>query len=281
MFKKEDKGILVAVGGGESADITDDSIKIIEKFIEYSGGINKAKIIVMTVATNKPEEARERYEELFGRINFKNFDFVNITDRSEAYEKEVLKKIESATGLYFTGGNQLHVTALTGGSPLHQLILDKFSEGLVIGGTSAGAMMMSSSTLVSGETDCAPRLGAIEVAPGMELIDNSIIDTHFSQRGRHGRLLSAVVHNPQAIGIGIDERTAMIVQGNKFEVVGEGAVTVICAKNSMHTNLPYIKTDETISAFGVDFHVLPEGYEYDLSKREPITPNTKKMVEGK
>lgn len=281
MFKKDGKGILVAVGGGESGEITKDSIKIIEKFIEYSGGTDKAKIVLMTVATNDPENARERYEELFNRLKFKNFELVNIAERSEAYDKSLLKKVETATGLYFTGGNQLHVTALTGGTPLHQLILDKFSKGLVIGGTSAGAMMMSSSTLVSGEADCAPRLGAVEVAPGMELLENSIIDTHFSQRGRHGRLLSAVVHNPQTLGIGIDERTAMIVQDSHFEVIGEGAVTVICAKNSMHTNLPYIKTDDAIGTFGVNFHVLPEGYKYDLRKREPVTPDIKKMIEGK
>ncbi|HEX8289201.1 MAG TPA: cyanophycinase [Pyrinomonadaceae bacterium] len=281
MFKKDGRGILVAVGGGESGNITKDSIKIIEKFLEYAGGINKAKIVVMTVATNDPENAGERYEELFGRLKFKNFEIVNIAERSESYDEAMLKKVEDASGLYFTGGNQLHVTALTGGTPLHQLILEKYSKGMVIGGTSAGAMMMSSSTLVSGESDCAPRLGAVEVAPGMELLDNSIIDTHFSQRGRHGRLLSAVVHNPQTLGVGIDERTAMIVQGGKFEVIGEGAVTVVCAKNSMHTNLPYIRTDDTIGAFGVNFHVLPEGYKYDLQKREPITPNVKKMIEGK
>ena len=281
MFNKDGKGILVAVGGGESAEITKDSIKIFERFLEYAGGLEKAKIVIMTVATDNPKDAGKRYQELFDQLKFKNFEFVNIADRTESFDKKILKKVEAATGLYFTGGNQLHVTALMGGTPLHQLILDKFGKGLVIGGTSAGAMMMSSSTLVSGEADTAPRLGAVEVAPGMELLDNSIIDTHFSQRGRHGRLLSAVVHNPQSLGIGIDERTAMIVQDSSFEVVGEGAVTVICAKNSNHTNLPYIKTDEAIGTFGVNFHVLPDGYKYDLQNREPIVPDIKKMVEGK
>jgi cyanophycinase len=280
MTKKVAKGSLVAVGGGESSDITKDSLKIIEKFLELSGGQSKARIVIMTVATDNPEDALKRYEELFERLKFKNFELVNIADRSESFDETMLDKINNATGLYFTGGNQLHVTALTGGTPLHALILDKFSKGLTIGGTSAGAMMMSSSTLLSGSTDVAPRLNATEVAPGMELLDSSIIDTHFSQRGRHGRLLSSVAHNPQVLGIGIDERTAIIVEGDKFEVMGEGAVTVICAKNSMHTNLPYIKREETIGIFGVNFHVLPEGYKYDLAKREPITPNIKEMVKG-
>jgi cyanophycinase len=280
MSKKETKGSLVAVGGGESSEITEDSLKIIEKFLELSGGLNKARIIIMTVATDNPDDARARYEEIFERLKFKNFEVLNIADRSESFNEAFLEKIKNATGLYFTGGNQLHVTALTGGTPLHQLILDKFSKGLTIGGTSAGAMMMSSSTLLSGAADFAPKLGAVDVAPGMELLDSSIIDTHFSQRGRHGRLLSAVAHNPQVLGIGIDERTAIVVRDSEFEVVGEGVVTVVCAKNSMHTNLPYIKTEDKIGIFGVNFHVLPEGYKYDLARREPITPNIKEMIKG-
>jgi cyanophycinase len=278
--KKERKGSLIAVGGGESSNITDDSLKIIKKFLELSGGVGKARIVVMTVATDDPQGTESRYRELFELLKFKNFEFLNIADRSESFDEAILETIKNATGLYFTGGSQLHVTALTGGTPLHALILERFKKGLTIGGTSAGAMMMSSSTLLSGESDCAPRLGSIEVAPGMELLDSSVIDTHFSQRGRHGRLLSTVAHNPQVLGIGIDERTAAIIQGNKFEVIGEGAVTVICAKNSLHTNLPYINTEDTIGIFGVNFHVLPEGYKYDLQNREPITPNIKEMVKG-
>ena len=174
MTKKESKGSLIAVGGGESGTITEDSIKIIEKFLELSGGSAKAKIIVMTVATDTPEDAEKRYREVFEQLKFKDFEFLNITDRSEAFSDSILQKIENATGLYFTGGNQLHVTALTGGTPLHNLILDKFSKGLTIGGTSAGAMMMSSMTLLSGTSDTAPRLSDLDVAPGMELLERSI-----------------------------------------------------------------------------------------------------------
>ena len=278
MTNKAGKGSLIAVGGGESGTITEDSLKIIERFLELSGGLSKARIVVMTVATDKPEDTEERYREVFERLKFTNYEFLNIADRSEAFSDSILQKVENATGLYFSGGSQLHITALTGGTPLHLLILERFNKGLTIGGTSAGAMMMSSSTLLSGSTDMAPRLGAVKLTPGMELLDRSIIDTHFSQRGRHGRLLSSVAHNPQVLGFGIDERTAMVVQDGKFEVIGEGTVTVICAKYSMHTNLPYIKTGETMGIFGVNFHVLPEGYKYDLQKREPITPNIKEMI---
>ena len=279
MPKKQTKGSLVAVGGGESSDITEDSLKIIEKFLDLSGGVNKARVIVMTGATDDPEDAARRYEELFDRLKFKNFEAVNIADRSETYDEALLEKIRNATGVYFTGGNQLQVTALTGGTPLHQLLLDKFKEGMTIGGTSAGAMMRSSSTLLAGASDTAPGMQSVDVAAGMNLLENTVIDTHFSQRGRHGRLLSSVAHNPRVIGI--DERTAAVVRGSKFEVGGEGAVTVICAKNSTHTNLPYIKSEETITIFGVDFHVLSEGYKYDLAKREPIPPNIEEMIKAR
>ena len=278
MTKKETKGSLIAVGGGESTDITENSLKIIEKFLELSGGLNKARIILMTVATDNPEAAQKRYEEVFERLKFNNFKVVNIADRSESYDATILEKIKNATGLYFTGGNQLHITALMGGTPLHHLILEKFNKGLTIGGTSAGAMMMSSSTLLSGLSDLAPGLNPLKLTSGIGLLDRSIIDTHFSQRGRHGRLLSSVAHNPQVQGIGIDERTAIVVEGDKFEVIGEGVATVISARNSMHTNLPYIKPEETIGIFGVNFHILPNGYQYDLVNREPVAPNINAMI---
>jgi cyanophycinase len=261
---------LVAVGGGESSDVTNDSLKIIEKFIELAGGAAKAEIVVLTVATDSPKDAEKRYAKIFKELEFERFDTVDVSAREEAFDEAVLEKIEKASGLYFTGGDQLHVTALVGGSPLYDLILQKFTDGCVVGGTSAGAMMMSSSMIVTGAADSAPKLGAPEIAPGLQLLPNAIIDTHFSQRGRHGRLLSAVAHNPQIVGFGIDERTAMIVEGEEFSVVGEGAVTVVCAKHSTHTNLPYLDSRGVIGIFGVDFHLLPEGYRYDLKKREPV-----------
>jgi cyanophycinase len=277
-INKNGRGALIVVGGGESSEITDDSIKILEKFIELSGGAEKAQIVLMTVATDKPEEAEQTYKKVFNQLKFKNFKVVHISGREEASDKSILSKIEKATGLYFTGGDQLHVTSLLGGTPVHQLIQEKFENGLAIGGTSAGAMMMSSTVLISGMAEEPPRYDAIETSPGMNLLENAIIDTHFSQRGRHGRLLAAVAHNPHFLGLGIDERTAMIVTDGKFEVIGEGSVTVVCAKNSNHTNLPYIRPKENIGIFGVDFHILPEGYEYDLKQREPIPQTFREMM---
>ena len=241
-----------------------------------SGDTTKARIVLMTAATDNPKDAEERYRKIFDELKIKNVEAVNIAERGKSFDEEILKKIEQASGLYFTGGDQLHVTTLLGGTPLHYLILEKFKKGLAIGGTSAGAMMISSSMIVAGASDHAPRLDSVEVTAGMNLLEDTVIDTHFSQRGRHERLLSTVAHNPQILGIGIDERTAMVVRDNQFEVVGEGAVTIVCAKDSTHTNLPYIKSDEAIGIFNVGFHILPKGYKYDLKKRETITQSHKK-----
>lgn len=279
MAGKEGRGALVAVGGGESSEATKDSLKIFERFLTLCGGAEKARVVLMTIATDDPKDAEARYKKLFASMKFKHFDALDICDRSEAFDEKNLKKIERATGLYFTGGDQLHDTTLMGGTPLHKLIIERFEKGeLHIGGTSAGAMMISSTAVVSGAADCAPRLDSIDTAPGMDFLKNSIIDTHFSQRGRHGRLLSAIAHNPQILDFGIDERTAMIIADGVFEVVGEGAVTVIDAGASAHTNLPYIEQDETIGITGVVFHVLPTGAKYDLARREPLALPLKSLT---
>lgn len=156
---------------------------------------------------------------------------------------------------------------------------EKFQKGF-IGGTSAGAMRLYFSLSVSGASDCSPPLNSIEVAPGMNLLKDSIIDTHSFAVRKTRRLLSAVAQSLQILGIGIDALTAMIAQNGKFKVVGDGAVTIVCAKHSAQSNLSNIGPDETIGIFDVDFHALPEGCRYDSGKREPMPETPKKMTEG-
>jgi cyanophycinase len=172
----------------------------------------------------------------------------------------------------------LNVTSLIGGSPLHNLIHERVQEGFIIAGTSAGAMMMSNSMIISGTSDNAPQVGGVEIAPGMDLVPETMIDTHFSQRGRHGRLLTTIAHYPQDLGIGIDERTAIFIRNGEFEVVGEGVVTVMDGSKMTHSNLPYRRERELLAMFGVNVHVLPQGYKYNLKNREPIAPSLKKMA---
>ena len=132
--------------------------------------------------------------------------------------------------------------------------------------------------IISGHSDSPPKVSGVTIAPGMDMIHGTIIDTHFSQRGRHGRLLTAIAHYPQVLGLGIDERTAMVFRNGEFIVIGEGVVTVFDGCNMHYSDLPYRKEDETVGMFGVDIHVLPSGYTYNLKEREPIAPKLTKMA---
>jgi cyanophycinase len=232
----------------------------------------------MTIATNEPETAGKKYDSLFRSRGINHVSIVDVSERGDSFSEAALKRIDKADALFFTGGNQLNVTSLLGGTPLHNLIHEKVEDGFIIAGTSAGATMMSNSMIVSGRSDDAPKVGCVEIAAGMDLVSETIIDTHFSQRGRHGRLLTAIAHYPQDLGIGIDEQTAIVVRGNEFRVIGEGVVTVMDGSRMKHSNLAYRDQGEPLGLFDVCTHILPNGYKYDLKKREPISPALTKLV---
>jgi cyanophycinase len=265
---------LIAIGGGEMTEAED----VINEFLDPLKKITNPRIVVMTVATSEPKSAAKKYIDLFGKHGIKHVDEVDISQREDSFDEVAIKKVEKADALFFTGGDQLNVTTLLGGSPLHQLIRDRIQEGFVVAGTSAGAMMMSNSMILSGQGDNTPKMGEVEIAPGMDFLPETMIDTHFSQRGRHGRLLTAIAHYPQDIGIGIDEQTAIVVKGKEFKVVGVGSVTIMDGSNMRHNDLPYKREQDPIGMFGVDVHVLPTGYRFDLDTRKPVAPTLTKMT---
>jgi cyanophycinase len=268
------KTVLIAIGGGEFAEAS----LVLEKFLGLLKNKSEPQITVMTVATNEPQSAAEKYNSLFRKQGIKKVSVIDISQREDTFAEDSLKKIREADALFFTGGDQLNVTSLIGGSPLHNLIQERVEEGFIIAGTSAGAMMMSNSMILSGESDNAPQVGAVEIAPGMDLVRETMIDTHFSQRGRHGRLLATIAHYPQDLGIGIDEKTAIFIRNGEFEVIGDGVVTIMDGSKMSHSNLPYRKEDETLAMFDVCVHVLPQGYKFNLKTRQPTSPKFKKMA---
>jgi cyanophycinase len=268
------KTVLIAIGGGEFAEAPD----VLNEFIGHVKKKNDPRVTVMTVATNEPESAAAKYNNLFRRCGIKHVSVIDISQRDDAFNETSLKKIEEADALFFTGGDQLNVTSLMGGSPLHNLLYDRIQEGFIVAGTSAGAAMMSNSMIVRGASEVAPQVGGVEIAPGMDLLKGTIIDTHFTQRGRHGRLFTAIAHYPQDLGIGIDERTAIVINNGDFRVIGEGVVTIIDGSRMQHNDLPYRKANEPLGMFGVEVHILPAGYRYDLKKREPISPALVKLA---
>ena len=269
------KAILMAIGGGELRE----SRKVLDEMVRYIRKHRDPCITIMTVATNDPEAAADKYNSLFRSLGVKHINVVDVSQRGDSYDEKSLAKIEAAHALFFTGGDQLNITSLLGGTPLHDLIYKRTKDGdILIAGTSAGAAMMSSSMIISGKSDAPPKVGAVEIAPGMNMIDGTIIDTHFSQRGRHGRLLTAVAHYPQVLGLGIDEKTAIIFRNGGFKVLGEGSVTVVDGAQMRYSDLPYRKDDENVGMFGVDVHVLPAGYSYDMKTRRPDAPKMAKMA---
>lgn len=265
------QGRLLAIGGGEDKE---DDCRILSEFVRLSGG-DAAKIVVMTTATDSPEEAAEKYEAVFKRLGAKDVRHVSVCQRADAMNAESVAAVEAASGLFFTGGDQLHITSLMGGTDLHRTVFDCCKKGLLVAGTSAGAAMMGNSMIVSGKSDENPKFGGVEMAPGTDLIVGCIIDTHFSQRGRHGRLLTAIAHYPQDLGFGVDEDTAMLIENGKFTVIGAGAVTVIDGGGTSFTDVPYVKRGQSITLADVKIHVLSDGYQFDLKTRQLIVPTQK------
>ena len=262
----ETSGQLVIIGGAEDKE---GDCTILREFVRRAGGIN-ARIVVMTVATELPREVGENYIRVFERLGAEDVRIVDTVEREDASSATYLEAIEKATGVFFTGGNQARITSVLKDTEIDKLLHRRLSEGLVIGGTSAGAAMMPDVMIVEGDSETNPRLEIVEMEPGMAFLPGVVIDQHFLQRGRIGRLLSAVSLQPVVLGFGIDENTAIVVSNNQFEVIGEGAVTVVDVSEITHTNLGQILKDEDLAICGAKLHILPHGYRFDLAKRSPI-----------
>lgn len=260
------KGLLFIIGGGEDKQ---SDCTILTEFIRLAGE-GKSRIVVMTAATDEPEEAGAEYVHVFKRLGAGSTHVVDVSTRQDASDPKSLIVLEQATGIFFTGGDQLHVTSLMGGSEMDMLLHELYKKGVVIAGTSAGAAMMSASMFVRGPAEENPRLENLQLGPGAEFLMGAIIDTHFSQRGRHGRLISAVAHYPHALGIGIDEDTAMVAKDGIFEVIGRGAVTVIDAGELTYTNVPDLKEDEGLALYNIKLHILTAGHRFNMHERQPI-----------
>ncbi|MFG1952385.1 cyanophycinase [Micromonospora sp. NPDC048830] len=173
-----------------------------------------------------------------------------------------------ATGVYFTGGDQFRIAALLGGTRVDSVLHARVTDGLVLAGTSAGAAMMSSTMVLGGE-GAGVTTRSVRTGPGMEFLPRVLIDMHFAERGRLNRLLSAVAHFPHELGLGIDEDTAIVVEGDRFEVIGSGSVTVVDAAPAEDIRVP-ADGDGRIALISGRLHVLPAGYTFELIDRKPV-----------
>lgn len=260
-------GNLIIIGGAEDKKGDKEILKRVAKYIDTKN----EKLIIATIATQYPEKSYENYKNIFSNLGVENIDKLDISNREEAFKKENIELINDANLLFFTGGDQLRITSMIGGTPVYDAIKNLCINGGLIAGTSAGASVMSDTMIVEGEDDESPHKCTLKMSPGLGLVNNIIIDQHFAQRGRIGRLLTAIAQNPEVLGIGIDEDTAIVVSDKgTAEVIGSGAVYFIDGSSISYSNVSEQYSDEILSMFNVKIHVLKEGNRFNLLDKVPF-----------
>ncbi|HYC68218.1 cyanophycinase [Brevundimonas sp.] len=256
-------GPLIVIGGHE--DKEHDRVILKEVARRLKGG----KLVIATVASHEPDGYFESYQKAFSGIGVDNLVELYVEERSQSLEGPALEALDGAGGVFFSGGDQLRISSQIGDTPIERRIRELHEAGAVIAGTSAGASVMSETMLVKGASSESYRIGDLHMAPGLGLIRDLIIDQHFAERGRYGRLLGAVAHNPRLLGVGIDEDTAIVVEGRRFRVIGSGAAYVVDGEEATHSNIAEARAERALSMFNVRMHVLSSGDRFDLDARSP------------
>ncbi len=262
------RGSLVIIGGAE--DKKGESV-ILKKVVELVGASN-AKLVILTTATEEPQSLGEEYKKVFNRLDISDIKILNISSRTNANKEGAANSIINSTGIFFTGGDQLRITSILGGTRAYEALQEAYTNGTVIIGTSAGASVMSSNMIIDGNSNDPARKCTLKMAPGIGLLEEAIIDQHFHQRGRIGRLLCGVAENPNILGIGIDEDTAIhVFPDAHFKVIGSNAVTVIDGRSITKSNVSELKPDEILAIANVTLHILPAGYGFDMKNRKVLS----------
>ncbi|MEN9936604.1 MAG: hypothetical protein RLZZ387_3183 [Chloroflexota bacterium] len=263
------KGTLIIIGGHEDKE---GDCEILSEVARRAG--KDGRLVVVTVATQQPEEVAREYHEIFTHLGVKRVDVLDIRTRDEAHDEDHIRTLDSAKVVFFTGGDQLRITSQIGDTPVFSCMRDIYHGGGTIVGTSAGAAAMPETMLVGGPGEESHRISALRMAPGLGYLPSAVVDSHFAERGRVGRLLGAVVQNPRNLGLGIDEDTAAVVErGVHLSVLGSGAVYVADGSDISYSSLSERQSEGVVSIHDVKLHVLGDGDKFDLSTRRPIPGN--------
>jgi cyanophycinase len=255
---------VVIIGGAE--DKRRDRV-ILSAFVELAGG-PEASIVVISTASSFGERAAERYIELFRDLGAGEAVGVCPRTREEANDPELIGAVGRATGAFLTGGNQVRLVSVIGGTRLEDALASAHDRGAVIAGTSAGASAVAAHMVAFGRSGASPKHRMIHLSAGLSLVDRVVVDQHFEQRGRWGRLLAAVALSPRLLGIGIDEDTAAVVRDDRtLEVIGKGAVTIVDG-SQVTTDAHHIKGHRPMMVSGAIVHALPAGSRFDLRSRK-------------
>ena len=262
------RGALMPIGGAEKKV---GGRAVLARFVELAGGAD-ARIAVVPTASMLSDTGA-RYQRHFGEIGVTQVDVLGVEERDDARRPAYLDALERATGIFITGGNQLRLSTILGGTPLAQTIRRRHAAGTPVAGTSAGAAIMPEHMIAGGTSGATPTADGVILAPGLGLTNQLIIDQHFRQRDRLGRLLAAVSFNPFAIGVGIDEDTALVLDADgAFEVVGSGAVTIVDPSDLVYSSMDSAHTGEPVNLVGIVVHVLSAGGRFDTSTRMATPP---------
>lgn len=259
------RGVLMPIGGAE--DKLDDKI-ILSTFSQLAGG-KRARIAIVPTASSI-ETAGLRYKALFLGMGVEQAEVIYIGSREDANSADVLDHIDQATGIFLTGGNQMRLSAMIGGTRLERMVREANERGVVVAGTSAGASILSAHMVALGASGGTPKLRMAQMVAGFGLISNVIIDQHFRQRDRIGRLLALVSSNPGLLGLGIDEDTAAIIDGNgTIEVIGRHSLTIVDG-SEMFSDIFQVKAYGEITISNAKLHVLTPGRRFDMATRTLI-----------
>ncbi len=258
------RGWIVPIGGAEEKE---NSPQILRRFVGLCGGDN-ADIVVIPTAS-RVRETGPRYERIFGDLGAGRVTAIDFDSRRDCDEPGRLERLRSATGVFFTGGNQLRLSTVIGGTPVAKAIRLMNAAGVHVAGTSAGAAFISEHMIAHGDEGASPVAGSVSLAPGLGLTNRFVIDQHFRQRDRLGRLLTALAYNPFAVGIGLDEDTAaFIAPDNTLEVEGSGGVTVVDAAGLEFSSIAIADPGRAVCMLGLKLHILIQGATFNLHTRQ-------------
>jgi cyanophycinase len=257
------RGYIIPIGGAEGKG---KNPAILTRFVELCGG-QDARIMVIPTASLL-NETGPLYKELFESLGA-NSMCVPIENRDECFADETLRILDAATGIFITGGNQLRLSTILGGTPVARGIRRLNAQGVHVAGTSAGAAIVPEHMIAGGRSGASPRESGVELAPGLGLTNRVIIDQHFNQRQRMGRLLAALSFNPFACGLGIDENTAgFIAPDGEMEVIGKGTITVVDPSDLRHSSMSYVRRAQAVTLIGLKLHLLADGARFNIETRE-------------
>jgi cyanophycinase len=260
-------GAIIAVGGAEEKF---DRRQVLERFVMEAGG-RRARVAILPTASAIPEERASFYAQVFADIGVGEAFHVPIASREDAQHPDNVAALADASGVFLTGGDQARLVDVLTGTPAFDALWKRLVAGGVLAGTSAGASAFSATMIAGGQGGLQLRRDAVRLAPGLGIIQRLIIDQHFSQRDRLGRLLAAIALEPERLGVGIDEDTAIVYWGSgELEVIGSGHVFVVDAQRATTRGLSDRPGDQPFTLAGVRLHVLTQGDRFSVTRREPL-----------